>query len=108
MRMRETVSGLEKPPYLHACNGCGLCCLAGPCAVAETILKVEEGRRCPALVFESGRYWCDLVRGNGHNYVDGLSSKPWAGEALAKVLRASGGWTGQCDSQIAEELEIAR
>lgn len=87
----------EKPKLGQPCNGCGVCCIATPCPVSRAVLGQEVGP-CRALTFEDGRFWCDLVRGNGHQYIEGLSEKPWAGEALAVVLMRTGGWIGLCDS----------
>ena len=88
---------LNKPAYGDPCNGCGLCCLAEPCPIAKEILGQSEGA-CKALVFDDGRYWCDLVRGNAHLYVNSLAGKDWAGNIYGKMLLKSGGWSGICDS----------
>lgn len=42
------------------CNGCGLCCLTVPCAVAVQFRLWKDGK-CRALRFATGRYWCDAV-----------------------------------------------
>ena len=42
------------------CNGCGLCCLTVPCAVASQFGLWKDGRG-RALRFAAGRYWCDAV-----------------------------------------------
>lgn len=56
--------GPKKPPMMKACNGCGVCCVAEPCAIAQALIPGMAGRKgpCPALEWENGRSWCGLVR----------------------------------------------
>jgi hypothetical protein len=51
----------DKPAYGDPCNGCGLCCLTGPCEVAREYLHVPGGQPCPALEYDFGRYWCGML-----------------------------------------------
>lgn len=92
-----TLPQIRKPREGAPCNGCGLCCAMTPCVVAQEALGQSEGR-CRALVFDSDRYWCDLLRGNLHLYVEELADKPWAGEVMKETMRATGAWNGRCDS----------
>lgn len=50
----------EKPAEGAPCNGCGLCCAAEPCLIAQDFLGATEGP-CPAMVFAESRFWCGLV-----------------------------------------------
>lgn len=60
------MSGLPaKPPKGAACNGCGVCCLAEPCQLAQAFLHVETGP-CPALEYADGRTYCGIVRRPAH------------------------------------------
>lgn len=59
--MAGEVSELTKPKYTESCNGCGLCCAAELCDVAEYFFEGSPAP-CPALEFEDGRTWCGLVR----------------------------------------------
>jgi hypothetical protein len=52
-----------KPRINEPCNGCGICCIVDPCAVAyEFISTTVANKPCPALELEDGRYWCGMVR----------------------------------------------
>ena len=52
----------DKPDYGAHCNGCGLCCTAGPCPVAFVFLFQFHGE-CRALLWqdETKRYVCGMV-----------------------------------------------
>lgn len=39
----------KKPPYGAPCNGCGLCCKAVLCPLAERVFKRGDQGPCPAL-----------------------------------------------------------
>ena len=91
----------EQPKFGSPCNGCGACCIAVPCPVAEDVLGATEGP-CPALEYDEGRYWCGLLR-NAHKHLPGLSEKPWADAVIRQVLMSSGAWDGTCDSGYTPE-----
>lgn len=42
----------KKPPHGAPCNGCGLCCKAVLCPLAQMVFKHEQGP-CPALTSEN-------------------------------------------------------
>jgi hypothetical protein len=52
---------LAKPRFSEPCNGCGYCCTAEPCGLAEDILNCHTGP-CAALETRDGRTQCGLVR----------------------------------------------
>jgi hypothetical protein len=52
---------IDKPAYLAPCNGCGKCCQAELCPVAEMAFGRSEPAPCPALLFDAGRFWCGMV-----------------------------------------------
>lgn len=55
--------GPKKPALSDPCNGCGLCCVATPCAVAlDFVPEAKAGHPCPALEWQDGRSWCGMVR----------------------------------------------
>lgn len=59
--------GPRKPRIGQDCNGCGICCVAEPCAVALEYADGAEraangGQACPALEWDDGRSWCGMVR----------------------------------------------
>lgn len=52
---------IEKPPYGSPCNGCGLCCEAALCPLAQHLFGREHGP-CPAIEKQpDGRKACGLV-----------------------------------------------
>lgn len=51
----------RKPGHGKPCNGCGLCCMAVPCALSKMVFGVEQGQ-CPALVqVQDHVYTCGLT-----------------------------------------------
>jgi hypothetical protein len=51
----------DKPLFGDPCNGCGLCCLAGPCGLASALFGQTTGR-CRALVDDGlGGFSCGLI-----------------------------------------------
>ena len=52
-----------KPEAGTPCNGCGVCCAAEPCPVAQFWLWQRSGA-CRALEWDEQqqRYWCGMVR----------------------------------------------
>lgn len=53
--------GPEKPAFGSPCNGCGYCCAAEPCGIAQEYLDCGTEGPCPALMFGEGRFWCGMV-----------------------------------------------
>lgn len=51
----------EKPRMGEPCNGCGYCCAAETCQLAQ-LLMGDPPAPCPAMEFDAGRFWCGLVR----------------------------------------------
>lgn len=90
-------ANLRKPAFGSPCNGCGVCCLARPCPVANSFIGAHEGA-CPALEYEQGRYWCGMLR-NAHRYMPGMAEKPFVSPVIADMLMAIGAWRGVCDSE---------
>lgn len=52
---------LSKPETGEPCNGCGVCCLAMPCAISMDAFGTKPGERCPVLEWRDGRFWCGAV-----------------------------------------------
>jgi hypothetical protein len=50
-----------KPIYGTPCNGCGQCCMGELCPPAKDFWPGRKGP-CPALEYESNRFWCGLIR----------------------------------------------
>ena len=88
----------RKPKCGDACNGCGVCCIAEPCASAVEFIGATEGP-CPALEFEDGRYWCGMVR-HPAKYL-GEPEKPWADKILggiyAEMIAVGHGCDADCE-----------
>jgi hypothetical protein len=55
------VMKLQKPAHSAPCNGCGACCLDGPCQLSEAVFHCFTGP-CQALEDVGDRYACGLVR----------------------------------------------
>jgi hypothetical protein len=98
----------EKPVYGAPCNGCGICCAAGPCPVALVFLFQFKGK-CRALLWqdETGRYVCGMVA-SPDRYVKLIPEK-WrasGGRFFASRIAAGAG----CDSaaEIDTRTEISR
>lgn len=51
----------EKPRYGSPCNGCGFCCAAEQCKLSVAVFG-EVGAPCPGMQFESGRFFCGVLR----------------------------------------------
>lgn len=58
---------IAKPKFREPCNGCGLCCKLQVCEAGKLFLGTTS-TPCPALEYESNRYWCGLVR-RPHHYL---------------------------------------
>jgi hypothetical protein len=90
-----------KPLPGQPCNGCGVCCAAGPCPVGVLVSR-RAGGACSALVWKDSdaRYTCGVL--------DKASS--WPGV----VGKLAGGWArrtiaaGQgCDCNLEVERAVA-
>lgn len=83
---------LKKPVLGAPCNGCGYCCTAQPCQLAQEYLHCMAGP-CVALEVQEGRAICGLVR-NPIGYL----FKATHPHAEVSVLDAS------CGSAVAKTL----
>ncbi len=83
----------EKPAYEDPCKGCGFCCAAEPCDLAEDLLGATAGP-CPAMEFEGTRFWCGLVR----NPEKHLGVPAWGNEMVAGMIGSALGINRGCDS----------
>lgn len=98
--------GPRKPRTLAPCNGCGVCCVATPCAIAlDYITAARPGETCPAIEWSGGRAWCGLVRRPLH-HSDVLAADVGAisrakvdaaNYVLGRAVREALG-DGECDS----------
>lgn len=57
----HTPLAIPKPSFGQPCNGCGYCCTAGPCQLAQEFLHCTTGP-CVALEWQADRAVCGLVR----------------------------------------------
>lgn len=92
----------EFPGHGAPCTGCGLCCMAEPCELADMFLG-KPSAPCPALEFEDGRHWCGLVR-RPHHYIADMAGKPWADSVLQPMFAAALGLGAGCDSMPPDEV----
>jgi hypothetical protein len=83
----------EKPAEGQPCNGCGMCCAAQPCLIAQEFIGATEGP-CPAMVFEDGRFWCGMTRTPGAY----MGQPGWADEMLGRMFAEALGIGIGCDS----------
>jgi hypothetical protein len=84
----------EKPDLGKPCNGCGFCCAAEVCELGRRLLETKEAP-CPALEFDGGRFWCELVRNPAYH----LDMKPGeAAECVSRVMTLMLGIGKGCDS----------
>ena len=84
-----------KPSKGAACNGCGYCCAAEPCALAIEYVGAGKEGPCPALEFEGGRAWCGLVR-HASRYMD--LPNDWADQNIGEMIAAALGVGRGCDA----------
>lgn len=59
-----TASAKKEKLSVKACVGCGFCCRKTPCSVATRIWG-KGLEKCPVLIWDGKRYWCDLCRKPG-------------------------------------------
>ena len=83
----------EKPEFGSPCNGCGFCCAAEPCGIAQEFLGAMDGP-CPAMQFDEGRFWCGLVRTPGRY----LGTKPEFDALISRTVVQALGVGRGCDS----------
>lgn len=71
--------GPRKPRVMDPCNGCGVCCVAEPCALAfDYVPGSLPFRPCPALEWRDGQARCGLI-------VDPARHSPEFAEILAEA-----------------------
>lgn len=85
----------EKPLFGDPCNGCGLCCIAGPCGTGSALTGQTEGR-CRLLEADgTGGFRCGLLT---------RPAQPYITEALAVAIAAGLG----CDAVDSIADAVAR
>ena len=107
---------LRKPKFGDSCNGCGYCCTAEPCKLAQEYLQCTTGP-CTALERRNGKLICGLVR-NPLAYIfqaahpdttvpvlDDAPDLP-AGKELSASFAAALGIGKGCDSDDDEESAV--
>lgn len=81
------------------CNGCGVCCLTGPCGVSEQLGLWKDGK-CRSLIFSAGKYRCKMA-------IDpGMVSTKFKHYDKAAIHRALGAGLG-CDHRSAWSVDDA-
>lgn len=85
-----------KPEYGAACNGCGLCCLAGQCGTSRQLFGLR--RVCPALERTDTGGRCGVVE-NAARYVKGPFTPAVKREAAAVAIGAGIG----CDAVTTDD-----
>lgn len=86
-----------KPAVGASCNGCGYCCAAEPCQIAQEWIQADPEQACPALEHEAGRFHCGMIRRPSH-YL-GLPND-WADEPLGLMIATALGAGRGCDAEI--------
>lgn len=94
----------DKPGFGTPCNGCGVCCAAGPCPVAVIFLFQFSGK-CRALLWqdESARYVCGMVS-HPDRYMRMIPEK--RREAMGRFFASRIAAGSGCDS-VAEMMDDA-
>ncbi len=119
-----------KPAYKDACNGCGVCCAAEPCPIAQLLFWQRKGA-CPALFWQSAdaEHHAKIntnnkannnaslkVKTNQNRYVCGLVLQPetyflwlpqWAKSAAARFFKRAISAGKGCDSTALIHHETA-
>lgn len=76
------MTAARKPREGDPCNGCGLCCMATPCALGDRYVPgAVEGSPCPALAWAGGRSYCGLV-------IDPVRNSPALADQVAALAFA--------------------
>jgi len=91
-----TIHSLLKPRKGDACNGCGACCIAEPCALAREILGATKGR-CPALETDAERSYCGIVRRPAH-YMFGEDAPASESGQVSALFASALGLGAGCDA----------
>ena len=90
-----------KPETGTPCNGCGVCCAAEPCPVAQFWLWQRSGS-CRVLEWDEQqrRYWCGMVRRPAH-YLRWLPQRfeQWFAARVRRCIAAG----SACDSPAVTE-----
>ena len=92
-------NGPRKPAFHTACNQCGLCCVAEPCAIIRIMVPdVRTDGPCPALEWENGKSWCGMVR-RPHFYSRLARDSGYNEQEVSESIQADlGGMGTGCDS----------
>lgn len=96
---------LEKPKFGSPCNGCGYCCAADPCALAQEFLACVDGP-CVALEYHHDIARCGLVR-DPLGYI-WKAAHPDAEAPTTSETMLAGKSCGDLSAQIAKALGIGR
>jgi hypothetical protein len=96
---RVPEDGPKKPEFGKSCNGCGVCCVAEPCAIAQLLIPgVGSKGPCPALEWRDGRSWCGMTIRPAY-YSSKVRQGPCNEAEAARMIREDlGGVGGSCDS----------
>lgn len=90
---------LTKPRHGQPCNGCGGCCAAQRCPLAQIVFG--PGGRCPALEVQLPAFTCGLID-HPERYAPGVVTRHGArdaGRAAAVLIGAGLG----CDALVEGE-----
>jgi hypothetical protein len=97
-----TTAGNEKAPYGGPCNGCGLCCRAARCILAQHVFKLDEFGPCPVLTKTGDRtYGCGLALAPGKFVPELARAKGSAALRKAALLLIAAG--EGCDTWLPGE-----
>lgn len=81
----------QKPKFRETCNGCGLCCAAQLCDLAEMAFPGASAP-CPALEWEDGRAWCGMIRHpSRHLSLNYSGADPMMGQLFAQGIALNQG-----------------
>lgn len=100
----STMGPVKKPGHGEPCNGCGVCCRATRCPLAQAFFDLPEPGPCPALEeVGGGRSTCGLVV---HPMVYAMKQTLLMGAARmsAAAMTLTGAGLG-CDALIPGDVE---
>ena len=92
-----------KPRLGDPCNGCGYCCAAEPCGLAQEYIGCGTDGPCPAMEFDGGRFFCGLVR-KPSRYMD--LPNEWADPILGPMIAEALGAGRGCDADDPEPFSL--